>query len=94
MTADHAYDAVERALTQMHAGRVVPVSRTRLKVGTGGILNGRFAPTEEVTVELADDLAGTKVTISSRSTQFQVSDFGHNEANVRLVVALLGVAER
>lgn len=90
---DAVYDAIDQAMRRMPAGSVEARSRTVLVARTGGLLNGRFGATEEIIAELADTPGGTKAMIQSRSLQVQISDFGRNEANIRLLLGLLGVSE-
>lgn len=90
---DSVFDSVEQAVRRAGARKVEIKSRTMLVARFGGIF-GAFDATEEATITLTSVDDGTNIVIDCRSIQMQVSDFGRNEAIIRLIIGLLGVAER
>jgi CHAT domain-containing protein len=85
-------DSVELALRRMSARKVEYRNPTLIIARFGGWFPGAPDATEELTVSLPTGTS-PELTISCRSLQLQVSDFGRNEAFIRQLLAILGIAE-
>jgi len=85
-------DSVELALRRMSARKVEYRNPTLIIARFGGWVPGALDATEEMTVSLPTGTS-PELTISCRSVQLQLSDFGRNEAFIRQLLAILGIAE-
>ncbi|HEV8053354.1 MAG TPA: hypothetical protein VGP30_00840 [Candidatus Limnocylindrales bacterium] len=86
---DAAQARVRAALQPMNVRSVKSPSPSVLQQGPVGSFPGDFDATEEITVTLAADQAGTRVGSRSQSLQLSIADYGHNERNFRLLAGLL-----
>jgi len=76
----------------MSARKVEYRNPTLIIARFGGWVPGALDATEEMTVSLPTGTS-PELTISCRSVQLQLSDFGRNEAFIRQLLAILGIAE-
>lgn len=88
---DNAFSVVDQALRRMQVGNIEQRTRSLIVAKTGGLFNGKIGPTEEMSISFEAVANGTRLAIGSRSIAMQVSDFGRNQANIRSLLAHLGV---
>lgn len=92
LAADQATAVVRQAIeTALDARSVKLPSRNMIVARVGGVLPFAFAATEEVVATVHPTEEGSILEVTSRSTQFVVTDNGRNRRNIQVVVGVLGL---
>lgn len=88
-----AQSQVERALAAMNSRKVSRRARDTFVARFGGWMPAAVDATEEMVIVLAKQATGgTEVSITSRSVQLMLSDWGRNDGFIKLFSSLLGIA--